>query len=980
MGLKGALRSGVAAACIASVAAPAGIAAPAAKAAAPVSERGAGPVVRVATAATFSRIEIAGRVQASRQGQTVTLNLSGDPDVARLLTSPPKWIKSASRARRAGGVQLVLTLADDADAKIGQADGATYVNVYEKPAPEAGPDAAADAGANENPVQVAEAEPERPNPLPKSGVVKMESKVANGQTQLSFAWANPAGAAVFRRGDAIWVVFDAPAKLDVSAASRIAPIRSVEAFRGADHAAVRIDADPDTPIFASAQGATWTITLGAGPQAQPTIVRIGRDLAGGPATLKAPVAGATRIVNVPDPTVGDTLSVVTALGPPKGIPSRRSFVQAVVLPSIQGLAIQPLVEDLSVQRDGEIVRISRADGLTLSPQWVARDRQDAKLGLPKPGAMPAVIPPDWAETGEGGFLRRYDSLFATASAEGANKDRDAPKVARLGLARFLIGSDMSFEAIGVLNALAREQPEVLDDAEFRALRGMARTLARRYTEADTDFSSPALADDPSTALWRAYIASQLAQYTEARTFFARGAEAYGLMPPVWKARFARADAQAALALGDLTGADARIRMALEEKVSAEEQLRSRLVQARVVELQGFKDRAMRIFAAIAQAPVDSLAAPATLRLTQIRLELGKIKPAEAAAVFDNLRYRWRGDATELESIRALGQLYLAQGRYREALEALRSAGVRLPELPEAVQLQADLNSAFRSLFLDGGADGLEPTQALALFFDFRELAPLGADGDLMVRKIVRRLVDVDLLPQAADLLKYQAENRLDGVPKAQVSTDLAVIYLMDRKPEQALEAINASRTTVLPAALNAERRLVEARAWTGLGRYDAALEIIEKDTSKDAADLRAEVLWKQKNWAAVGPIFEKSLGDRWKTATQLNAEEEGRLLRAGVAYSLAGDDAALSRLQSRYQAFYDKANNPEALRIALSGEPSGRLSVGDFGRVSADNEIFAGWVEKMKGRFKTRPAPVGAGKPAAAPARQAQTQAPARQG
>jgi hypothetical protein len=200
---------------------------------------------------------------------------------------------------------------------------------------------------------------------------------------------------------------------------------------------------------------------------------------------------------------------------------------------------------------------------------------------------------------------------------------------------------------------------------------------------------------------------------------------------------------------------------------------------------------------------------------------------------------------------------------------------------------------------------------------------------------------------------------------------------MDRKPEQALQAINASRTTVLPNQLNAERRLVEARAWTSLGRYHSALEILERDTGKDANELRAEILWKQKNWAAAGPLFEKGLGDRWKTATALSTDEEGRLLRAGVAYSLAGDEGALLRLQQRYQGFYEKANNPEALRIALSGAPTGRLSVGDFGRVSADNEVFAGWVEKMKGRFKTRPAPVGAAKAPVAPAKTAQA-APAR--
>jgi tetratricopeptide (TPR) repeat protein len=304
--------------------------------------------------------------------------------------------------------------------------------------------------------------------------------------------------------------------------------------------------------------------------------------------------------------------------------------------------------------------------------------------------------------------------------------------------------------------------------------------------------------------------------------------------------------------------------------------------------------------------------------------MGKITPAKAAAVFDGLRYRWRGDATELETIRALGRLYLDQGRYREALEALRSAGQRLPTLPEALQLQADLAQAFRALFLDGDADGLEPIQALALFYDFKDLTPIGADGDLMVRKLVRRLVDVDLLDQAAQLLKYQVENRLDGVPRAQVATDLAVIYLMDRQPEKALQTINASRTTVLPTALN----------------------------------LRSEITWKQRNWAAAGPLFEKALGERWRNPEPLSSEDEGRLLRAGVAYSLAGDTQALTRLEQQYQGFFDRANNPEALRVALSGDPgSNRLSVADFGRVSADNEVFAGWVAKMNQRFKTPPAP-----------------------
>jgi len=202
---------------------------------------------------------------------------------------------------------------------------------------------------------------------------------------------------------------------------------------------------------------------------------------------------------------------------------------------------------------------------------------------------------------------------------------------------------------------------------------------------------------------------------------------------------------------------------------------------------------------------------------------------------------------------------------------------------------------------------------------------------------------------------------------------------MDRKPEQALEAINGSRTTVLPAALNGERRLIEARSWEGLGRFDAALEIIDRDPSKEAGDLRAEITWKQKDWPKAGPQFEKALGARWKNPAALSADEEGKLLRAGVAYSLAGDDAALTRLSSQYRGFFDAAHNPEALRIALTGVSTNRLSVADFGRVSADNEAFAGWVDKMKVRFRTAPAPVGTGKAITPPAAPPKPAAPAKQ-
>ena len=966
MSLRHTLQAGVATIAVISVAAPSATGA---------AQAVQGMEVRVGQAETFSKLEFRGAsvTGTKRAGQVLTFSFArnADPVISRLRTAPPRWIMTAEKTHAGGRLQLAVTLSDDAEAKVGKADGATFVNIFAKPPPT--PEELAKLAAANAPPP----EPPRPNPVPKGGVVHMASQASGQQVLLSFPWANPAGAAVFRRGDAVWVVFDAPASLDIAQAPKgAAQYTTLQTFRGADYAALRIQAAHNLPVFATSIGNVWTIVLGPGDQSPSSLVRVVRDDAQGPAGLKAAVAGVTHVVKITDPDAGDMLTVVTAQGPAKGLPSRREYVQAALLPSIQGLAVEAYGDDISVSHDGDIVTIGRPKGLSLSANQTRTGALES--GAPAPAALPALIDPTWAKTGSGGFLARYNALLTSATRESGNTDKAAPTAARMALARFLVGSELSFEAIGVLNDAARASPRLLDNAEFRGLRGVARVMARRYKEAEADFSSPVLVEDPSASLWRGYIASNQAQWAEARTAFTKGSDAFALFSPTWRVRFVRADAQAALSQGDMIVAEARIRQALADKVDVKEELATRLVQARIFERQGHQDRALKMYAAIATAPYEAISSPAQLRATQIRLATGKVTPVQAATVFDGLRYRWRGDGTELETIRALGQLYLGQGRYREALEALRSAGSRLPDLPEALQLQADLNAAFRSLFLDGNADGLEPIQALALFYDFKELTPIGADGDLMVRKLVRRLVDVDLLGQAGELLKYQADNRLDGVPKAQVATDLAVIYLMDRQPEKAIEAINSSRTTVLPTALNQERRLIEARAWAGVGRYDAALEIIEKDTTKEGQDLRAEISWKQKDWAKAGPTFEKALGARWKDPTALTSEEEGKLLRAGVAYSLAGDDAALARLNGQYNSFYAGAHNPEALRIALAGVGGGRLSVADFGRVSADNEAFAGWVDKMKVRFKTKPAPVGTGKAAPKQAAAAPPTTPAK--
>jgi tetratricopeptide (TPR) repeat protein len=943
------LRSSVAAICILGVMAPSvSISAAPRRAAAAKPAPPRGLVIKVAQAPDFTRLEFPGSrgMQAHREGATLVLRFPRDasPNLTPLTVGPPRWVKTASARHVGGVVEIVVSLSDDADFRAGNADGDDFVNLYARAAPAAAPTAPVAAEA-----------PRRLNPMPAGGVVPVKFSKASGQVQLSFDWANPAGAAVFRRGEAVWVVFDAPARLDIGRLpSSTAQYRGIQVFKGADYAALRIATPQGVPFYANGVGSNWTISLGAGIQDTGDLIRVARDDNATPATLTAMVAGTTRTLWVSDPAVGDRIAVATALAPSKGLPSRRDYVEMALLQSATGLAVESYSGDLNMTAAGDIVSIGRPKGLLLSSAASAQPG-DSIVGSPQAMAMPALIDPEhWGKTGTGGFVARYNALLGAipAASDGAGKGDDT--AARMALARFLVGSNLSYEAIGVLNAAGRAHQTLMGDAEFRGLRGVSKVLARRYAEAEADFSSPVLADDPSAALWRGYISSKTGQWADANARFVDGAQALSMFPALWQARFLGAQAEAAVGGGAPDTAIRLVNQALKlPNIPVEDQLELRLTLAKAFEAKG-DSRALPVFQAIARSGIDRLAAPATLHAIQLRLAKNQISADVAAKGLDQLRFRWRGDGVELDTIRALGQLQIRQGRYREALEVLHSAGNSQPDLPQAVALRNDLNTAFRSLFLDGLADGMQPIQAVGLFYDFQDLTPIGADGDQMVRNLVRRLVDVDLLDEAAKLLKYQVDNRLDGVPKAQVATDLAWIYLMDRKPESALAAINDTRTTVLPPALNTERRLATARALLGLGRYDAALEVIEGDKGRDAEDVRADIAWKQHTWPQAGLLYERALGDRWKTQGALNTNEEAKLLRAGVAFSLADDDASLGRLRQRYNGFIDGARNPDGLRVALAGADPAALSGDDFSRVTADNEAFNGWVAKMKDRFRAQ--------------------------
>src|SRR5262249_2992695 len=159
-----------------------------------------------------------------------------------------------------------------------------------------------------------------------------------------------------------------------------------------------------------------------------------------------------------------------------------------------------------------------------------------------------------------------------------------------------------------------------------------------------------------------------------------------------------------------------------------------------------------------------------------------------------------------------------ENRFRDAFQIMRVSISAHPNSERTRAIQDEAAKTFDGLFLAGKGDTLPAIDALSLFYDYRELTPIGRRGDEMIRKLADRLVGVDLLDQAADLLQYRVDNRLQGAARAQVATRLAVIYLMNRKPDKAQAVLRGTRTADLSNEIRIPRLLIEARALSDSGR------------------------------------------------------------------------------------------------------------------------------------------------------------------
>ena len=719
---------------------------------------------------------------------------------------------------------------------------------------------------------------------------------------LPFTQETPA--ALFQRGDYLWMVLDSTVVInnpdDTELLGTISDDFSVISA-GATQI-IRMHMTSTGVASLGSQGPDWVVSIGDVLLSPSEPIRLDRRQDDkGKFEIVAGVDRPVRLHELRDPEVGDILEVVTLFPPAHGVVRRLEFVEFSALSSVQGLVFSPHVDDLNVTLRNKEVLLSTPKGLIVSSLSNVRDSENNGLSANRKGYLDLVPleEPDPVAL----HALRESLLLKSATGQGREKEN-----ARLELAHLLLANQLGLESVGVLNMLldGNRAGDLKDDA--LATKAAANVIANRPSDALELLKQGRFADSPDNMMWRSIARADLGDFAGARADVLASDVVAGAYPQWVQGRYLISAVQAAVETGDQEMA-ARMMSRLEQVVLTPDQLSFKLLlKGRIAELNERFDEALDIYGEVISQDVRPTRTRAIYRTIALLDRVGRLDPGNAIQALSRESMVWRGGPTEAKMLKLLARLQFDTRKYRDGFSTVREATQTNIDDEAILALTERAQDVFADLYLNGEADVLDPVEALTLFYDFRYLTPPGARGDEMIRNLARRLIRVDLLTQAASLLEYQVEVRLEGAARSQIAADLAVVYIANHQPSKALSVLSQTALANLPPSLDRQRRLLEGRALIDEGRMEIALDVLARMDGRDVDLLRVDANWKLKKYQKAAEQIEL-IYSRRDPESELALPARLNLIKAAVGYVLGGDKLGLSRLRSKFAQRL--SNSPE---------------------------------------------------------------------
>jgi hypothetical protein len=795
------------------------------------------------------------------------------------------------------------------------------------------------------------AAPAASEPTAKSGTGNggtVDAKRSSDSLRLTFSFASRVPAALFRRADVAWLVFDSVDPIDLEPIRReggsvVADVGRISLEKGQ---AIRIRLN--RPQLASLRsgdeagaGQSWVVMLADSMQTPAQPLAALRNIADpANATVAVPLANPGLLHRLVDPDAGDALMVITAPPPARGFVKRQDFVEFSLLESVHGVVIAPNADEVTASVASDKITLSRPGGLTLSSANAVAQRASSSV-------RPLFDVNEWRKNQQQPFGGRLDMLVSAVTQATGNQKTSL----RLDLVRFYLSRGMYPEAKAVLDLVLEETKPGQELPEALMTHAIASILMGRPELGLKDLANPAIGSSYNAQLWKALAYARQQKWMEAREKFKNIELAVTSLPPELQAIAISEAMRASLEAKDFSGAAARSSELGLLEIEPEMKPSVLLMQGRLDEALGREKDALGKYHEVIASSDRAAASEARLLEIALLQKRDEITQDDALRGLEILAVTWRGDGIEIRAMQMLARIYAALGRYGEALNSARTATDLQSNSEVSRQIQDEAAALFSQIFLSQKGDDLPLIDALAMFYEYRELTPIGRRGDEMIRRLADRLVAVDLLDQASELLQYQVDHRLEGAARAQVASRLAMVYLMNRKPDRAIAALRSTRIADLAGELRQQRLLLEARAQSDIGRRDLALDIIANVGGREAIRLRSDIYWAARRWREASEQIELYYADRWRDFKPLSGQEKGDVIRAVLGYALAEDSLGLARFREKYAPLMNGEKDQALMETASRPASSNSGDFAQIAKMAASVDTLDGFLRDMKSRF-----------------------------
>lgn len=787
-----------------------------------------------------------------------------------------------------------------------------------------------------------------PIDIRSQNLVNHHAKVAAAQiapvqpnqiASLSFSWNIPVGLSVFQRGNYIWIIFDHAQKLDLDNLRATAASVADEVLQLPHPSATILRVLPKTKLNASVrkEGLLWIVDLftrEAPDEVKDLPIYTQYNINNQP-YLFIPSAATGETVSIIDPEVGDIIVTGTSTDIGLGIKNEYNYPDLTLLKTAQGIAFNSDAMDIALNRGntGYTIQAIRR-GLNISPNLELLKHQEQ---LNQTDNKTANLSSDFDQELLGKtFAEAEDQLKQEIiQAEAPQKNN-----AKLELAKYYLSQGLGTNALAVLNKLVKNQAPETQTERFQGLLGVANFLAGRYPEAIENFSYGKLPAINEAVFWRTLAASAEQPRPENNAILVSYINLVRNYPPEIRAAIAKVGAQTAIAANDDITAQSFIDILKTMNTTRNLMPLVNYLTAEKMLMQGYPRNAIQEYRKAASSNDLKYSSLARKKIADLEMRLNVILPAKAIKELEGLRYAWGENEFKKDLLSDLSNLYVKNLDYYQALHTLQELQ-DISSDEEKLKIEQRMVRLFEDVYLNNQADNLSALKSLALYQDYSWLAPKSKHYNAIIQKLADRLVAVDLLDRAFDLLDSQLKTEpLSPLEKATFGSRMALIQLFNGHNHEALELLDQTEIPNLPETIALQRRIIRAKALSGTGNETEALELLKDDYSQNALLLKSEIFWNGNMWGEAADAL-KYLVEKPVPGKPLSEEQINYILDWATALKKAGRETVIVRLRNKFMPYFKDTKYYSAFSVLTNTLENKQINIRVIDKAINDVETFS---------------------------------------